>query len=108
MKTQHFKGALVDERSSRACVLFDPKNGRIVHTDGITTLGSNITISAVDLETRAIARAKALGRDVASLKALHVPVSDLNQRGPLKVNASGTGLVSVASATQKGQLRTKR
>jgi hypothetical protein len=108
MKTQHFKGAMVDERSSRACVLFDPRNGRIVHTHGITTLGGNNTISAEDLETRAIARAKALGRDVASLNTLHVPVSDLNQRGPLRVNASGTGLISVASSAQKGQLRTKR
>jgi hypothetical protein len=96
MKAQYFKDSKVGDRSSRVCVLFDPKDGRIVHIHGITVLGSEAKITDEDLEARAVARAKAFGRDVAGLKTLHLPISAIWKHGPVKVNEAGNALVPFA------------
>lgn len=108
MKAQHFKGAAVEDRSSKVCVLFDPKDGRIVHVHGVTTLDGATEVSESELETRAVAHAKAFGREVAGLKTLHVPVSAIRQPGPLKVNAAGDGVVQTGAPVRGRDILAKR
>jgi len=92
MKILFANGKPVNDDASRVCVLFDPQNGRVVHVHGVTTLDGGKKVSEAELEERTIARAKALGRSVSGLKALHLPVSALRESRIFKVDANGTGL----------------
>lgn len=92
MKTLFVKGKPVDDKSSQVCVLFDPKNGRVVHVHGVTALHGGKKSSEAELEKDATEHAKAFGHSVAGLKALHVPISAIRERGAFKVNAQGTNL----------------
>ena len=93
MKTLHVNGKPLDDSSSRVCVLYDPKDGRVVHIHGVTTVHGGKTISDADLADRTIEHAKVFGHSVSGLKPLHVPLSALRQRGTFKVNAEGTDLI---------------
>lgn len=108
MKAQHFKGTVVDDRASKVCVLFDPKDGRIVHVHGMTTLDGAREVNEAELERRAVGLARAFGHEVAALKALHVPISAIRQPGTLKVNAEGSGLVQSAAPVRSRDLRASR
>ncbi|MFZ0308327.1 MAG: hypothetical protein WAL89_09130 [Candidatus Sulfotelmatobacter sp.] len=90
MKTVFANGKPVDDKSSRVCVLFDPKDGRVVHVHGATTIRGGKQFTDSELEKDATEHAKAFGHLVTGLKALHVPVSAIRERGAFKVNAQGT------------------
>lgn len=92
MKGRFAKGKPVDDSAGRACVLFDPKNGSVVHIHGMTALPGTKQISAAQLEKDAAEHAKSLGHSVAGLKFLHVPASAVGKPGPFKVNAQGNAL----------------
>jgi hypothetical protein len=102
MKEQHFGGEPVDEERSRVCLLFDPKDGRIVHGHGVTTLHSENRIEPAELEARARERAGSLGKLVEGLKALHLPLAAIRAHSAFRVNASGDGIVPVERARQRG------
>jgi len=108
MKAQHFKGTAVDDRATKVCVLFDPKDGRIVHTHGVTMLDGAREIDENELERRAIGHAKAFGHEVTALKALHVPISAVRQPGILKVNAEGSGLVQSGAPVSWSDIRARQ
>jgi hypothetical protein len=36
MRTLHIKGKLVDDQNTKVCVLYSPKDGRVVHVHGAT------------------------------------------------------------------------
>lgn len=93
MKSSHVHGKPVSDDSSKVCVLYDPKDGRVVHVHGVTTIQGGKQVSDVELEQRTIAHAKSLGHPVHGLRSLRVPISAIRQGGGLKVNAEGTGLV---------------
>ena len=98
-----FKGKPISDDASKVCVLYDPKDGRVVHVNGVTTLPGGKEVSPADLERRAMTHAKALGRSVKGLKPLHLPLSAIRQPGGFKVNAKGTGFLpshAPASASQ--------
>ncbi|HKS81896.1 MAG TPA: hypothetical protein VJR23_10370 [Candidatus Acidoferrales bacterium] len=92
MKTIIANGKPVSDDASRVCVLFDPKNGRVVHVHGVTTLPGGKKVGESEMAERTLARAKSLGHQVSGLKSLHLPVSAIRGRGPFKVNAKGTEL----------------
>lgn len=94
MQTQHFEGKPVSEESSRICVLFDPKDGRIVHAHGVTVLQSATPVEPAEMETRARRHAQHFGKSVDGLKALHLPLSAIAGMRAFKVNASGDGIIS--------------
>ena len=93
MHALQFRGKPVDDNLSKVCVLFDPKDGRIVHVHGVTTLSKGRSCSKSELEERTISRAKAFGNSVSGLKTLHVPLSAIRQQGPLKVDDKGERLI---------------
>ncbi len=108
MKTLFAHGKPVADDASRVCVLFDPKDGRVVHIHGLTTLHGRETISDAELEKRTADHAMAFGHSVAGLKTLHVPISSIRNRGIFKVNATGTGLeVTRQPKMRPGELLTR-
>jgi hypothetical protein len=92
MKTIIVKGKPIGDEASKVCVLYDPKDGRVVHVHGVTTMPGGKDVDRDELEQRATRHAKALGRSVEGLKSLHLPFSAIRQHGSLKVNTDGTGL----------------
>jgi hypothetical protein len=100
MKSMFVKGKPVSDDASKVCLLYDPKDGRVVHVHGVTTMPGGKVVSHSELEERAKMHAKAFERSVEGLKPLHLPLSAIRQVGGLKVNSNGTGLIpSHAPAT---------
>lgn len=97
MKSMTFKGKPVSEDASKVCVLYDPRDGRVVHVHGVTILDGGKAISLVELEQRAMNHARTFGRSLEGVKALHLPLSALRQHRAFKVNGEGTGLVPLPS-----------
>jgi hypothetical protein len=100
MKAQHFEGNPVSDQASRVCLLFDPKDGRVVHAHGVTVLQSVGAISDAELEERARGYAQHFGKKVADLQALHVPIDAIRNVGKLQVNSQGDGLMPSPPASR--------
>lgn len=105
MKKQYFKGKPLPDESSRVCVLFDPKDGRIVHVHGVTILPGGKHVSEAEVEGRTRSCASALGHSITGLRHLHVPMSAVKGGGGFRVNAEGTGLVSRSSIREIARQR---
>ncbi len=99
MKSMYFKGRAVSDESSKVCILYDPRDGRVVHVHGVTALQGGRSISEDELEQRAKSRAAAIGRSVSGLKTLHLPISEIPHGMSLTVNSEGTGLVPATQST---------
>jgi hypothetical protein len=96
MQTLFIKGKRVDDQNTKVCVLYSPKDGRVVHFHGATVVPGADPVSDAEMEKRAVRHAAGLGREVEGVKALHVPYSTFVQHSKgFKVNAEGTGLVSL-------------
>jgi hypothetical protein len=104
MKSLYFKGNEVSDEATKVCVLYDPKDGRVVHVHAVTVLPGGKEVTEAELELRTKAHATTLGRSVEGLKHLRVPLSAVRQGGHLKVDPSGTGLVGVASPPSRREL----
>lgn len=91
----YFEGQPVRDAHIRVCVLFDPKDGRVVHGHGVTVLGSEQPMEPADVEARAREGATKLGLSVDGLKALHVPIEDIRRHRAFKVNDTGDGVVAL-------------
>jgi hypothetical protein len=107
MKTPYFKGKPLDDAASQVCVLYDPKDGRVVHVHGATAVGKERLRSKAQLEERAIQNAEAFGHSVAGLKVLHVPFSAIQTRGTLRVEGE-TLVVAPSPASMRELLATHR
>jgi hypothetical protein len=94
MKTQHVQGKPVADGASKVCILFDPKDGRVVHVHGSTVIGSPNAIAESELEQRARRHAEHFGRATAGMKALHLPAEVVRQHRGFRVNERGDGLIS--------------
>jgi|SRR5579872_3280788 hypothetical protein len=95
MKTLIANGKAVSEDASKVCVLFDPRDGRVVHVHGVTILHSGNGVGAAEMEARARKNAEHFGKSTAGLRALHVPVGAIREHGAYRVNERGDGLVLV-------------
>jgi hypothetical protein len=59
-------------RSVKCCVLFDPKDGSILHTHRVVTMDGAAETPDQLVEERTRQLAKELGLDAASLELLHI------------------------------------
>jgi hypothetical protein len=98
MKKVFFKGKPVRDDASKVCVLFDPKDGRVVHIHGVTTLDNRKSLSKAEVEKRTRENATYFGHSASGLKTLHVPISAIRQPGTLKVNSDGSALEPMAAS----------
>ena len=108
MHTLYFRGKPLDDTASQVCVLYDPRDGRIVHVHGSTAIHKERAGSKAQLEERAMQHAKAFGHSVAKLKILHVPLSAIQQRGTLKVEGEALVVSSPMPASMKELLAMRR
>lgn len=93
-------GKAVSDGASKVCVLFDPKDGRVVHVHGVTILNSSNGISAAEMEARTRRHAEHFGKSTAGLRALHVPITAIREHGAFRVNERGDELVPIPRKTR--------
>ena len=103
MKSQYFEGRLMETPRSQVCLLFDPKDGRVVHGHGVTVLQSDKQIEPAELEARARRHARGLGKRVEDLQALHLPLEALHGHAAFKVNPEGNGIVPIARGPRRAR-----
>lgn len=72
--------------SNKVCVLYDPRDGRIVHTHRVITMPGGQDVTDEELETRAKERARQVGRDVSGLSALRVAPEDCDGSSHYRVD----------------------
>jgi hypothetical protein len=58
--------------SDKICVLYDPLDGRVVHTHRVLTMPGGRDVTDEELEERAKDRAKRAGHDIKGLSTLRV------------------------------------
>jgi len=100
VKGQFFQGKLLNANRSRVCILFDPKDGRVLHTHCVTTLHTGNQLEVAEIESRARRHAKGFGKSVDNLKALHLPFEALGGHIAYRVNSAGNAIEPLARPTQ--------
>jgi hypothetical protein len=81
-------------RSVQCCVLFDPKDGTIVHTHRVVTMDGAAETPAHLVEERTRQLASGLGLDVAYLELLHVDERDIQPGVNYRVDQSKRCLIA--------------
>jgi len=103
MKTLIASGKQVSDSASKVCILFDPKDGRVVHVHGVTILNSRGGIGATEMETRTRKHAEHFGKSTAGLRALHVPITAIREHGAFRVNERGDGVIPIPRRPHRRQ-----
>ncbi len=98
MRPLFMRGKAIDDTLSRNCIVFDPKDGRVIHVHTVTTLVGAKQTTDAEFEMDAKRHAEAFGHSLAGARMLHLPMSAMQQQGSFKVNAQGTGLEAVGQA----------
>ena len=86
MTKTFFFGKPLQDDAVRLCVLFDPKDGRVVHVHGVAPLPGGGKVTDAELEKRARSRANALGHNDLGLKALYTLPSAVFKGSHFRVN----------------------
>lgn len=89
------KGKAVQPESVRMCLLYDPKDGRVVHTHQVVTLPGGRHVTDGEVEARAFSRAAQTGKDTSKLRALHVSPADHDFSSIYRVDRKSKKLVKV-------------
>jgi hypothetical protein len=82
-------------QSIRCCVLFDPKDGSIRHTNRVITLEGATTTSEEQMEQRTLRLAASLGLDTKKLRPLHVNPEDIAPGHRYKVHTKTRSLTEI-------------
>jgi|HubBroStandDraft_1064217.scaffolds.fasta_scaffold722137_1 protein-tyrosine-phosphatase len=96
---------VVEAPPVRICLLYDKTDGRIIHGHKVLSF-SKTKLTDKDIEARALALAKQLGKDISNVKALHVQEKDFDQSAVYKVDTKKGTLVKV-EAPQRPNLHRK-
>jgi hypothetical protein len=86
-------GKSLQPSSVKICVLYDPKDGRIVHTHRVFTLPGARMATDEEVEERAKTRATQAGHSVSGLSTLHVAAEDYNASNVYSVDLAKKQLV---------------
>ena len=97
MKNLVFRGKPLGEKASQVCVLYDPKDGRIVHVHGATAAREELCLDQSSTRGKNHPKRKSNWSLSCRIENLHVPLSAIQQRGVLKVDEKRETLV-VSSA----------
>jgi hypothetical protein len=79
----------------RVCVLYDPRDGRIVHHHQVVTFAGANKVDEKEVERRTLARAASFGSDTSTLRALHVSGKDCDPSHRYKVDIKTLTLVEL-------------
>jgi hypothetical protein len=79
----------------KICVLYDPKDGRVVHNHKVLVFPGAKKVDEKEVERRALERAASFGRDPSKLKALHVSEKQCNPSSMYRVDLISLTLVKL-------------
>jgi hypothetical protein len=95
-------------RSVKCCVLFDPKDGSILHTHRVVTMDGAAETPDQLVEERTRQLAKELGLDAASLELLHIDPKLIEPGVIYKVDRRKRSLIAGKRETIGPTARRKR
>jgi hypothetical protein len=72
--------------SDKVCVLYDPKDGRVIHTHRALTMPGGRDVTDEELEACAKDMAKRAGHDITGLSSLRVPGEDCDGSSQYRVD----------------------
>jgi hypothetical protein len=75
--------------------VYDPFDGRVVHTHRVVILEGGKSISLEQAEREAVEHASRRGRDVSKLKTLVAESQHHDHRGTFRVDVAGQKLVTI-------------
>jgi hypothetical protein len=87
-------------RSVKCCVLFDPKNGAILHMHRVVTMEGAAETPDKLVEERTRQLAEGLGLDVASLELLHVDAKVIQPGVKYTVDRGKRSLIAARVPTE--------
>jgi hypothetical protein len=85
----------------KVCVLYDPKDGRVVHNHKVLVFQGAKTVDEKEVGRRALERAASFGRDPSKLKALHVSEKECNPSSTYRVDLTSLTLVKLPKLEMK-------
>jgi hypothetical protein len=88
------KGQTLAPESIQICVLYDPSDGRIVHTHKVVTYPGGKTVNEKQVEARAMELVAKTGVDTSKLRALQVPPEDYSPTAAYQVDTKSMRLVA--------------
>jgi hypothetical protein len=88
--------------SEKICVLYDPRQRRIVHTHQLLVLPGGRDLTEDQIEKLAREKAAQSGQNVEVLRTLHVDEMDVDDATYYRVDEAGTKLVKLAPKTSAG------
>jgi hypothetical protein len=94
-------GKLIKPDDVKICVLYDPKNGRVIHNHQVVVFPGAKKVDKKEVERRALERAATFGRDTYKLKALHVSEKDCNPSSAYRVDLTSLTLVKLPNPEMK-------
>jgi hypothetical protein len=87
-------GKIVQAPPVRICLIYDKTDGRIIHGHKLLSL-SKKKLTDKEIESRALALTKQLGKDISNARALHVQEKDFDQSAVYKVDTKKGTLVKI-------------
>jgi hypothetical protein len=79
----------------KICVLYDPKDGRVIHHHMVVFFPGSKMVDEKEVERRALERAARFGRDTSKLKALHVSEKECKPSCRYRVDLTSLTLVEL-------------
>ena len=85
----------------KICVLYDPKDGRVMHNHKVVVFPGAKKVDEKEIERRTRERAAGFGRDASKLKALHVSERECNSSSTYRVDLTSLTLVKLPKPEMK-------
>ena len=85
----------VKHDSEQTCVLYDPRDGRIVHTHRVVTLPGGRKVTNEEVEARTKEIAKQTGHDISGLHAMHFAANAYDASAVYRVDVTTKKLVKL-------------
>jgi hypothetical protein len=89
--------------ATHICVLYNPSNGRVVHTHRVLDFTGAKKTGKEHVEARCLTIAKKLGHATDKLKTLHVPHEKFKDTTPYKVDVKAGKLVEIPWPARKSK-----
>jgi hypothetical protein len=86
-------GRGVKLEQAKICILYDPKDGRIVHTHEVVTFPGGRKVNDEEVKARAFKNATVSGKRTSKLKALHVSPEDFDRTSTYTVDLKSLALI---------------
>jgi hypothetical protein len=85
----------------KICVLYDPKDGRVIHHHRVVVFPGAKKVDEKEVERRTLERAARFGRDTSKLKALHVSDKERNPSSAYRVDLRSLTLIKLPKPEMK-------